>query len=136
MFPTQTLLNNHIIIYTKTVTILSINTNFGWFSYLLPIKDIIGPEWKISKQGTSPCQTLVVWVPKKTGFTEFVKVNQENKVEGGFSIAIFCYALHFLPFRVQPIFKPFINDKGESNGTYDQLLRHIEGKVCYTKQYL
>ncbi|KAM0031266.1 putative solute-binding protein family 3/ domain of MltF [Helianthus debilis subsp. tardiflorus] len=36
----------------------------------------------------------------------------------------------FLPFRVQPIFKPFINDKGESNGTYDQLLRHIEGKTC------
>ena len=70
-----------------------------------------------------------MWVPKRPGFSEFVNVNEYNEVEGGFSIAIFCYALHLLPYNVQPIFKPFINDKGEMNGTYDQLLRHIEGKV-------
>ncbi|KAJ0752242.1 putative solute-binding protein family 3/ domain of MltF [Helianthus annuus] len=92
--------------------------------------DIIGPKWKIAKQGKGPCPKLVVWVPKKTGFTEFVKVNEQSKVEGGFSIAIFCYALHVLPFSVQPIFKPFVDAKGESNGTYDQLLQHIEGKRC------
>ncbi|GKC75796.1 hypothetical protein Tco_1126570, partial [Tanacetum coccineum] len=91
---------------------------------------IIGPNWNTMKQGKSPCPTLVVWVPKKTGFTEFVKVNEYNEVEGGFSIAIFCYALQLLPYNVQPIFKPFINDKGEMNGTYDQLLKHIEGQAC------
>ncbi|KAI3725115.1 hypothetical protein L1987_64891 [Smallanthus sonchifolius] len=65
----------------------------------------------------------------RTGFTEFVKVNKQN-VEGGFSIAIFCYTLHKLPFSIEPIFKPFTNEKGESNGTYDELLQKIEGKNC------
>ncbi|KAI3725118.1 hypothetical protein L1987_64894 [Smallanthus sonchifolius] len=93
------------------------------------MKDIIGAEWKKTKKRKGPCPKLVVWVPK-TDFTEFVNINQQLKVEGGFSIAIFCYTLHKLPFGVQPIFKPFINDKGESNGTYDQLLEQIEGKTC------
>nr|XP_043627328.1 glutamate receptor 2.8-like [Erigeron canadensis] len=92
--------------------------------------DIIGPKWNITKKGKSPCTTLVVWVPKKIGFTEFVKVNEHNEVEGGFSIAIFCYALQKLPFNVQPIFKPFINVTGQMNGTYDDLLKHIEGQKC------
>ncbi|KAI3827588.1 hypothetical protein L1987_01666 [Smallanthus sonchifolius] len=95
----------------------------------MPIKDIIGEEWKKYKQEKEEnnlCPELVVWVPK-TGFTEFVKVNKQ-KVEGGFSIAIFCYTLHMLPFSIQPIFKTFTNEKGESNGTYDELLQKIEGK--------
>nr|XP_043627700.1 glutamate receptor 2.8-like [Erigeron canadensis] len=92
--------------------------------------DIIGPNWNITKEGKSPCKTLVVWVPKKPGFTEFVKVNEQNEVEGGFSIAIFCYALQKLPFNIQPIFKPFINDTGQMNGTYDELLKHIKGQTC------
>ncbi|KAI3827593.1 hypothetical protein L1987_01671 [Smallanthus sonchifolius] len=91
--------------------------------------DIIGAEWKMTKKREGPCSKLVVWVPK-TGFTEFVNVNQQFKLEGRFSIAIFCYTLHKLPFSIQPIFKPFVNDKGESNGTYDQLLVQIEGKTC------
>ncbi|GJX22366.1 extracellular solute-binding protein 3 [Tanacetum coccineum] len=88
-----------------------------------------GPAWQNNKHGRSPCPKLEVWVPKKIGFTELVNVEQ-SEVKGGFSIAIFCYALQLLPFKVQPIFKPFINDKGKSNGTYDQLLHHIEGKTC------
>nr|XP_043629785.1 glutamate receptor 2.8-like [Erigeron canadensis] len=100
------------------------------FDIRLHVEDIIGPNWNIKKQGKSPCRTLVVWVPKKTGFTEFVKVNEHNEVEGGFSIAIFCYALQKLPFNVQPIFKPFVNDTGQMNGTYDELLKHIENRTC------
>ncbi|XP_023731800.1 glutamate receptor 3.1 isoform X1 [Lactuca sativa] len=92
--------------------------------------DIIGPQWNMSKKLKSPCPTLVVWVPKKDGFTEFVKVNEKLKVEGGFSIAIFCHALNLLPYAVQPIFRPFVDDMGKSNGTYYQLLEHIEGKTC------
>ncbi|KAD4179868.1 hypothetical protein E3N88_28459 [Mikania micrantha] len=92
--------------------------------------DIIGPKWNLTKQGKSPCPTLDVWVPKKTGFIEFVNVNEQNEVEGGFSIAVFCYAIQLLPFNVQPIFKPFVNETGGMNGTYDQLLQHIEGQSC------
>ncbi|PWA49548.1 Extracellular solute-binding protein, family 3 [Artemisia annua] len=95
-----------------------------------PVDVCAGAKWNMKKQGKSPCPTLTAWVPKRRGFSEFVNVNEYNEVEGGFSIAIFCYALHLLPYNVQPIFKPFINDKGEMNGTYDQLLRHIEGKTC------
>ncbi|PWA49949.1 Extracellular solute-binding protein, family 3 [Artemisia annua] len=94
-----------------------------------PVDVCAGAKWNVKKQGKSPCPTLTAWVPKRRGFSEFVNVNEYNEVEGGFSIAIFCYALHLLPYNVQPIFKPFINDKGEMNGTYDQLLRHIEGQV-------
>ncbi|KAL7592375.1 hypothetical protein Lser_V15G33370 [Lactuca serriola] len=92
--------------------------------------DIIGPEWNISKKRKSPCPRLFVWVPKKDGFTEFVKVNEKSKLEGGFSIAIFCHALHVLPYSVQPIFIPFVDDHGKSNGDYDQLVKHIENKTC------
>ncbi|GJV61880.1 extracellular solute-binding protein 3 [Tanacetum coccineum] len=77
----------------------------------------------------SKIPTLELWCSKKTvNHVRLVKVNEYNEVEGGFSIAIFCYALRSLPYNVQPIFKPFINDKGEMNGTYDQLLKHIEGQ--------
>ncbi|KAI3701659.1 hypothetical protein L6452_26898 [Arctium lappa] len=92
---------------------------------------ILGPNWwqNVAKQN-SPCPTLVVWVPKKPGFTEFVKVNEESEVEGGFSIAIFCHALQLLPYNVQPIFIPFVNEKGESKGTYDELIYHIRNQAC------
>ncbi|XP_071729652.1 glutamate receptor 2.8-like [Rutidosis leptorrhynchoides] len=93
--------------------------------------DIVGPTWQVNKTGEGPCQQLIVWVPKKNGFTEFVKI-EDFEVKGGFSLAIFCYALHLLPYKIQPIFKPYINDKGESNGTYDQLLHVIEGTTCET----
>ncbi|KAI3754584.1 hypothetical protein L1987_54371 [Smallanthus sonchifolius] len=73
---------------------------------------IVGPSWNVTKQRKSPCPTLVVWVPKKPGFTEFVKVNERNEVEGGFSIDVFCHAIQLLPFNVRPIFKPFVNKKG------------------------
>ncbi|KAD4179872.1 hypothetical protein E3N88_28463 [Mikania micrantha] len=95
-----------------------------------PCADIIGSNWNLAKQGKSPCPTLDVWVPKKTGFSEFVKVNEHNEVEGGFSIAVFCYAIQLLPFNVQPIFKPFVNERGMMNGSIDQLLQHIEGRHC------
>ncbi|XP_071726885.1 glutamate receptor 3.1-like [Rutidosis leptorrhynchoides] len=103
----------------------------GGLVYDLRIPDIVGPTWNITKPWMSPCPTLVVWVPKKAAsFAEFVKLNKDNQVKGGFSIAIFCYALQELPFNVRPIFKPFINSTGQMNGTYDQLLRHIEGQTC------
>ncbi|GJU30254.1 extracellular solute-binding protein 3 [Tanacetum coccineum] len=97
----------------------------GQFWYVVFCKDIIGPEWQMNKHEISPCQQLDVWVPKKTGFTEFVKV-EGSEVKGGFSIAIFCHALQLLPFKVQPIFKSF----DVTNDTYDNLLKSIVGKNC------
>ncbi|XP_023731803.1 glutamate receptor 3.1 [Lactuca sativa] len=93
--------------------------------------EIIWPQRNNPKKLKSPCPTLKVWVPKKDGFTEFIKVNEKSEVEGGFSIAIFCHALHLLPYTVKPIFKPFINGTGKSSGTYDQLVEHIKGKKCH-----
>ncbi|XP_071729654.1 glutamate receptor 2.5-like [Rutidosis leptorrhynchoides] len=91
--------------------------------------EIVGPTWQVNKTGEGPCQQLVVWVPKKDGFTEFVKI-ENSEVKGGFSLAIFCNALQFLPYRVQPIFKPYVNYTGYSNGSYDELLHVIEGTTC------
>ena len=70
-------------------------------------KDILGTNWnnkinQISKQ----CQILTVRVPKKTIFTEFVDVNKDGKLKGGFSIAIFCFLLRELPYKIQPVFVP------------------------------
>ncbi|KVI01356.1 Extracellular solute-binding protein, family 3 [Cynara cardunculus var. scolymus] len=90
-----------------------------------------GPNWQnVTKQRNSVCPKLIVWVPKKPGFREFVKVNEELNVEGGFSIAIFCHALQFLTFSVEPIFIPFVNEKGETKGTYDDLLLNMKDKTC------
>nr|XP_043627696.1 glutamate receptor 3.1-like isoform X2 [Erigeron canadensis] len=92
--------------------------------------DITGSKWKMKKPMENSCKTLEVWVPKKVGFTEFVNVNEHNEVEGGFSIAIFCYVLETLPFSIVPNFIPFVNATGHMNGTYDQLLKQIENQTC------
>ncbi|KAL4564254.1 hypothetical protein LXL04_028312 [Taraxacum kok-saghyz] len=89
-----------------------------------------GTKGRMPKTQKSPCRKLVVWVPKKDGFIEFVNVNDQSKAIDGFSIAIFCHALQLLPYNVQPIFKPFINESGKSNGSYNDLLEHIEGQAC------
>ena len=80
-------------------------------------EDIIGQTSNMNKTDHGSCQTIDVWVPKKEGFTEFVVVNEQSVVEGGFSIAIFCRALSLLPYNVTPIFKSFVNSEGKSNGT-------------------
>ncbi|KAL8236887.1 hypothetical protein R6Q59_017968 [Mikania micrantha] len=92
--------------------------------------DIFGSKWKKVNITQSPCPQLIAWVPKKTDFTEFVDVNDDGELKGGFSIAIFCLVLQELPFNIQPVFVPFINEAGESRGSYDELVQQIEGKSC------
>ncbi|XP_017251960.1 glutamate receptor 2.1-like [Daucus carota subsp. sativus] len=69
---------------------------------------------------------LRVGVPKKTGFTEFVDVqdigNTKTYNVTGFSIDVFIAALDSLPFKIVPEFIPFVNDSGGSNGTYNDLV--------------
>lgn len=96
------------------------------------MQDIIGKNWNMGKQGESPCPKLNIWVPRKLGFTEFVKVNEQLKVEDGFSIAIFCYALQALPFPVQPNFRAFDVDTWNETGTHHQHIMHLKGKVLFS----
>ncbi|KAL8145213.1 glutamate receptor 2.3-like [Apium graveolens] len=74
---------------------------------------------------------LRVGVPKKTGFKEFVNVQEIGDTKKynvtGFSIDVFNAALDALPFKLEPEFIPFINDRGESNGTYNDLINKLSG---------
>ncbi|KAL8103866.1 hypothetical protein AgCh_028165 [Apium graveolens] len=45
----------------------------------------------------------------------------------GFSIDVFIAALDVLPFKIEPEFFPFINDRGERNGTYNDLINKLSG---------
>ncbi|PWA49530.1 ionotropic glutamate receptor, metazoa [Artemisia annua] len=98
---------------------------------LIADKDILGTNWNNNiNQFSKQCPILTVRVPKKTCFTEFVDVNKDGKVEGGFSIAIFCLVLRELPYKIQPVFVPFINEHNETLGYYDQLVQQIDDKEC------
>ncbi|XP_074365279.1 glutamate receptor 2.5-like [Apium graveolens] len=74
-------------------------------------------------------QKLRVGVPKKTGFTEFVNVQEIDGRQKynvtGFSIDVFQAVLDALPFKVEPEYIPFINATGGSNGTYDELVNKL-----------
>ncbi|KAK1399848.1 Glutamate receptor [Heracleum sosnowskyi] len=74
---------------------------------------------------------LRIGVPKKTGFTEFVNVQEigDNKTYNvtGFCIDVFKAALDSLSFRLEPEFIPFVNDSGDSNGTYNDLVNKLKG---------
>nr|GMD24969.1 glutamate receptor 2.2-like [Ipomoea batatas] len=81
--------------------------------------------WVVPSKGR-----LRVGVPKKNGFTEFVNVewnSSTNKsIVEGFSIDIFRYALESLPFKVEYDFVPFVNESGQRNGSYNDLLHKIK----------
>lgn len=77
-------------------------------------------------------QKLRVGVPKKTGFTEFVNVQEIDAGRQiynvtGFSIDVFKAVLDALTFKVEPEFIPFVNASGGSNGTYDDLVNKLNG---------
>ncbi|KAM0021001.1 putative solute-binding protein family 3/ domain of MltF [Helianthus debilis subsp. tardiflorus] len=92
---------------------------------------LFGTKWKNDfKKTHNQCRTLKVWAPKKTVFTEFVNVNDNGELKGGFSIAIFCLVLREVPFRIQPVFVPFVDEMGRSRDSYDELVQKIENKSC------
>ncbi|KAI9117211.1 hypothetical protein K1719_011377 [Acacia pycnantha] len=71
-----------------------------------------------------------IGVPKKDGFTQFVKLRwqpRENKyqVSGGYCIDVFDAVIKQLPFKVSPRSTPFVNQTGQSAGTYDSLVQQI-----------
>ncbi|KAI3801671.1 hypothetical protein L1987_29783 [Smallanthus sonchifolius] len=67
-----------------------------------------GTKWNMSKPDDK-CLNLTIWVNTVT-FSEFVDVDKDGKPKGGFSIAILCLVLQELPFKLQPVFKPSVNE--------------------------
>ncbi|KAK1379909.1 Glutamate receptor [Heracleum sosnowskyi] len=72
---------------------------------------------------------LRVGVPINTGFNEFVNVEEIGDTKKynvtGFSIDVFKAALDSLSFNLEAEFIPFVNDNGEMNGTYDDLVSKL-----------
>ncbi|KAK2997153.1 hypothetical protein RJ639_024958, partial [Escallonia herrerae] len=61
-------------------------------------QDTVGSDGHIPKKWN-------VCAPKKDGFNEFVRVDTRTcTLTGGFSVDVFCAALHILPYRVEPNF--------------------------------
>ncbi|KAK9055205.1 hypothetical protein SSX86_026287 [Deinandra increscens subsp. villosa] len=71
-------------------------------------KDILGTKWKndiniiLSPNANQP---FTVCVPERKAFPEFVDVNEDGTLKGGFSVAVFCLVLQELPFKIQPVFE-------------------------------
>ncbi|KAJ7955741.1 Glutamate receptor-like protein [Quillaja saponaria] len=84
---------------------------------------------------TTPMEaiTLRIGVPKKDSFTEFVNVfyNHTDKYDvTGFCIDVFNAVLENIPsFKISPEFKPYVDEKGKSAGSYDDLLHEIPKKT-------
>ncbi|XP_019159052.1 PREDICTED: glutamate receptor 3.7-like isoform X4 [Ipomoea nil] len=61
-------------------------------------------------------------VPRRTGFTEFVRVNGSNGIEG-YCVDVFNEATNLLPYDIHFKFEPYGN--GVSNPTYDDLVKMV-----------
>ncbi|KAK1420910.1 hypothetical protein QVD17_22875 [Tagetes erecta] len=88
--------------------------------------DILGAKWK-NDNNNKPLYsnaTLNVCVPRKIAFQKFIDVNEDGILKGGYSIAIFCLALQALPFKLQPVFKPTVNEN------YTQTVLQLQGEDC------
>ncbi|MED6185690.1 hypothetical protein PIB30_059550 [Stylosanthes scabra] len=75
---------------------------------------------------------LRVGVPKKDGFTQFVKVvwdDDEHKYNvTGYCMDVFHAVLSILPFNVSLQIEPYVNQSGHSAGTYNQLVQQVPQK--------
>ncbi|KAJ7979519.1 Glutamate receptor-like protein [Quillaja saponaria] len=75
---------------------------------------------------------LTIGVPKKDGFTQFVKVKwntHTNKYDvTGFCIDVFNAVANALPFKISAEFEPYVDEAGNSAGSYGDLLQEIPKK--------
>jgi ionotropic glutamate receptor len=91
-------------------------------------------EFKVNSLESNTTLKLKIGVPMRKGFKEFVQVlgkinGTENYSCSGFSIEVFAAAARSLPFNVEYEFIPFQNKTGQSNGSYNELLRQINAKI-------
>jgi glutamate receptor, ionotropic, plant len=73
-------------------------------------------------------KVLKIGVPGKSGFSSFIR--SEDGIPKGFCIDIFEEVISKLPYKVPKHYVEFGNGKGESNGTYDELVYKVYLKVC------
>ncbi|KAL8103858.1 hypothetical protein AgCh_028157 [Apium graveolens] len=68
---------------------------------------------------------------QKTGFMKFVNVQEINNSKTynatRYCIDVFKAALGSLNYRLEPEFIPFVDDSGDSNGTYNDLVNKLQG---------
>ncbi|KAF8400393.1 hypothetical protein HHK36_013691 [Tetracentron sinense] len=105
-------------------------------AYSTSMADLKNPIWPgdsttIPKGWAVPIKgkKLIIGVPVKEGFREFVKVERDSHTNEttfeGFSIDVFCAVLDTLPFPLPHEFKPYMKPDGSSNGSYDDLLYQV-----------
>ncbi|KAK7291903.1 hypothetical protein RIF29_07445 [Crotalaria pallida] len=104
---------------------------FPWFLILLLLQLQI-QSGSGSKATSTEVIKLRVGVPKKDGFREFVNVvwdSHENKYNvTGYCMDVFYAVVSLLPFNVSLEIEPYVNESGESAGTYDSLVEQIPSK--------
>ncbi|KAL5206658.1 hypothetical protein ABZP36_034867 [Zizania latifolia] len=71
-------------------------------------------------------KTLKIGVPAKPGFSGFVRY--EKGIPKGFCIDVFEEVTKLLPYKIPHHYQVFGNGKGESNGTYDDLVYRVYSK--------
>lgn len=111
---------------------LAASTDLTYSTSTKELKRIVWPGDSVKKPlGWSVPTTgkLRVGVPKKIGFTEFVKIVTDpvtnESTATGFAIDIFICALKQLPFHFDYKFIPFMNESGFPKGTYKDLLHNM-----------
>ncbi|KAM0939244.1 putative periplasmic binding protein-like I [Dioscorea sansibarensis] len=77
-------------------------------------------------------RSLLVGIPVKPGFPEFVNVtvNDFSIRPTGYCIEVFDKVMAALPYKVNYNYTLFANEKGEMNGSYDDLIYQV-----YLKKY-
>ncbi|CAK8564225.1 unnamed protein product [Lathyrus sativus] len=102
------------------------------FSCLLIIFVLVVQMQKVSPASKEEVIKLRVGVPKKDGFTQFLKVvwnSRENKYNvSGFCMDIFNAVLGKLTFKVSLQIEPYVNEFKSSAGSYDSLIQQVPAK--------
>lgn len=86
--------------------------------------------WVVPKNG----KPLLIGVPYKVGYREFVDINPNRTMFHGFCIEVFQAALTFLPYSVSYKFEVYGN--GTNTPNYDDLVEEIVNKVNPENQFL
>ncbi|KAL5201509.1 hypothetical protein ABZP36_035863 [Zizania latifolia] len=97
----------------------SLNTSVDIDAIIWPGGDTTAPSGWLFPMNKS----LQIVVPAKPGFAEFIKY--ENDTLKGFCIEVFEEVINSLPYKIHYDYHQFGNGKGESNGTYDELVYKV-----------
>ncbi|KAK1323525.1 Glutamate receptor 2.6 [Acorus calamus] len=92
---------------------------------------IVPKGWEIPVSG----KKLQIGVPVKLGFPGFVDVERDPVTRqikaSGFCIELFDMVMKALPYGVAYEYIPFEDTKGNSNGSYDELVDQVHLKMVF-----